>query len=339
MVRREKRGDISGRRRAAILMVSLGPEIASEVYKHLSDDEIEQITVEVATVGTVPRVVSDEVVEEFYHTALAQEYVKTGGVTMARTILEKALGPQKANDIIGRLQGALTVSPFDFLKKIDASSILNIIANEHPQTIALIVSHLEYEQGAAIISALPPEVQSDVALRIATMDQTTPEVIQDVERVLERKIANVLSQDLTAVGGVEALAELLNRVDRQTEKSIFETMEENSPELAEEIKKLMFLFEDIGTLDDRSIQQILKEVDPKELSIALKGASDEVKERIFRNMSSRAGDMIKEEMEFMGPVRLRNVEEAQQRIVAIVRRLEETGEIVVARGGEEDMMI
>lgn len=339
MRQREKESGMSGRRKAAILMVSLGPEIASEIYKHLSDEEIEQVTVEVATVGVVPKAITDEVTEEFYTTALAQEYVKQGGINMARDILEKAMGADKANDIIARLQGALTVSPFDFIKKIDAASILNLIANEHPQTIALIVSHLEYEQGAAIISALPPELQSEVALRIASMDQTTPEVIQDVEKVLERKIASVLSQDLTVAGGIEALAELLNRVDRQTEKSIFETMEERSPELADEIKKLMFLFEDVALLDDRSIQQVLKEVDPKELALALKGASEEVKDRIFKNMSSRAAEMIKEEMEFMGPVRLRNVEESQQRIVAIIRRLEETGEIVISRGGEEDRLV
>ncbi len=330
---------ISGRRRAAILMVSLGSEIAAEIYKGLTDEEIEQITVEVATLGPLDPEVVNDVVTEFYHTALAQEQLSQGGIGLARDILERALGPVKAMEIISRLQGALQVSPFDFLRRVDPNHLLNFIQNEHPQTIALILAHLDFEKSASIMSALPAAMQAEVSMRFATMDQTSPEIINEVERVLERKIATVLAQEFTVVGGVEALAEVLNRCDRSTEKVILETLEEEDQELAEEIRKLMFVFEDIILLDNRGVQQVLKEVDQKELAIALKGASEEVRDKIFGNMSKRASDMIKEDMEFMGPVRLRNVEEAQQRIVSIIRRLEEAGEIIISRGGEEEMVV
>ena len=337
-----RRGDtpevLSGRRKAAMLLVSLGPEIAAEIYRNLTDTEIEQITVEIATIGNLdPRVV-DGVLEEFYHTALAHHHLHQGGVQRAREILEKAVGAQKALEIIGRLQGALQVSPFDFVKRVEPEHLLSFIQGEHPQTIALILSHLPPELSSPIISALPPEQQAEVALRIATMDQTTPEVTKEVERVLERKIAMILSQEYTTVGGVEALAELLNRVDRATERSIMEVIEAENAELADAVKKLMFVFEDIILLDDRAIQQVLKEVDQKELAMVLKGASEEVKEKIFGNLSSRAGEIIKEDMEFMGPVRVRQVEEAQQRVVAIIRRLEEAGQVTVSRG-EEDLIV
>ena len=330
---------IEGRRKAAVFMVALGLEVAAEIYKHLSDEEIEQITIEVATLGSVNQDISNEVIEEFYNTALAKEYINQGGVTLARELLDKSLGTSRASEIIGRLQGALQVSPFDFLKKVDPQHLISFIQGEHPQTIALILAHLDHQQAATVMGALPHEQQSEVAVRIATMDQTTPEIINEVERVLERKIATILSQEFSVAGGVETLAELLNRVDRTTERSIMEVLEEESQDLADEIKKLMFVFEDLVLLDDRGIQQILKEIDPKELALAAKGASEQVKNKIFGNMSQRAGDMIKEDMEFMGPVRLRNVEEAQQRIVAIVRRLEEAGEIVISRGGEEDVLV
>jgi flagellar motor switch protein FliG len=331
--------DITGRRKAAMLLVRLGPEVASEVFKHLSEEEIEQLTVEIATVGSVDSKVANQVLEEFYGAAVAQEYVSQGGVKVAREILEKSFGSTRAMDILARLQGALQVTPFEFLRRVDPQHLLNFIQHEHPQTIALILAHLQSEHAAQILSSLPPELQTEVAMRLATMDRTIPEVIGDVERVLEQKIASVLSQEFSTAGGVEALAEVINRVDRQTEKLILETLDEENPELAAEIKKLMFVFEDIILLDDRSVQQVLKEVEQKELSLALKGASDEVKEKIFLNMSQRAADMIKEDMEYMGPVRVRNVEEAQQRIVAVIRRLEEMGEIEILRAGEEELLV
>jgi len=339
MVRGTKeKAKLTGRKRAAILMVTLGPDIAADVYRCLTDEEIEQITLEVANLGTVPQELTAQVVEEFYHTAMAKQYIAHGGISTAREILEKALGPVKAMEIIERLQGMLQGTPFDFLKKVDPNHLLNFIQSEHPQTVALILAHLEYEQSAVIMSALSPEMQTEVALRVALMEQTSPEIISEVERVLERKIATVLSQEFSAAGGIEALAELLNRVDRQTEKSILETLEEENQELAVEIKKLMFTFDDVIMLDDRAIQAVLKEVDMKELAIALKGANEEVKTKVFNNVSTRAADNIREDMEFMGPVRVKQVEEAQQKIVAIIRRLEEAGEIIINRGGEDQLM-
>lgn len=329
---------ISGRRKAAILLLTLGPDVAAAIYKNLTDLEIEQITVEIATMESLDLLQVNMTIEEFYHTAIAQQYISQGGIGKAREILEKAVGAQRALEIIGRLQGALQVSPFDFVRRVEAEHLLSFIQGEHPQTIALILSHLPAEQAASIISALPPEQQAEVALRIATMDQTAPEITREVERVLERKIATVLSQEFTMVGGVEALAELLNRVDRSTERSIMETIEAENAELADSVKKLMFVFEDIILLEDRAIQQVLKEVDQKELAMVLKGASEEVGEKVFSNMSARAAEIIKEDMEFMGPVRLRQVEEAQQRVVAIIRRLEEAGEITITRG-EEDLVV
>jgi flagellar motor switch protein FliG len=340
MVRRARESGgsgYSGRQKAAILLVALGPEIAAEIYRNLTDTEIEQVTVEIATLGPVDPEMVHRILEEFYHTALARQHIRQGGIEKAREILDKAMGSQRALEIIGRLQGALQVSPFDFVKRVEPEQLLSFIQGEHPQTIALILSHLHPEQAAPIISALPPEQQAEVALRIATMDQTAPEITREVERVLERKIATVLSQEFTMVGGVEALAELLNRVDRSTERSIMETIEAENAELADAVKQLMFVFEDIVLLDDRAIQQVLKEVDQKELAMVLKGASEDVKEKVFGNMSSRAAEIIKEDMEFMGPVRLKQVEEAQQRVVAIIRRLEESGEITVSRG-EEDLI-
>jgi flagellar motor switch protein FliG len=336
--KQKDKGTLPGRRRVAILMVSLGPDLAAEVYKNLADEEIEQITVEIATLGPVDAELTNQVVAEFYHTAVAQQYLSQGGIGLARDILEKALGSSKALEIINRLQGALQVSPFDFLKRVDPNHLLNYIQGEHPQTIALILAHLEFDKSASLMSALPQELQAEVSMRIAMMDQTSPEIIAEVEKVLERKIATVLSQEFSVVGGVESLAELLNRCDRTTEKSILETLEEENQDLAEEIKKLMFVFEDIMMLDDRAIQQVLKEIDQKELAIALKGSSEDVQNKVFVNMSKRAADMIKEDMEFMGPVRLRNVEESQQRIVSVIRRLEDAGEIVISRGGEEEMI-
>lgn len=338
MVRRsrsEGNEGLTGRRKAAILLVSLGPEASAEIYRNLSDGEIEQITVEIASLGQIPPEVLTQVLEEFYHTAVATHYLNTGGIQKARSILEKALGPKRALEIIGRLQGVLQVSPFDFVKRVDPEHLISFIQGEHPQTIALILSHLSSEQAAPILSALPPEQQAEVAMRIATMDQTAPEITREVERVLERKIAAVLSQEFTMVGGVESLADLLNRVDRTTERSIMETLESENAELADAVKKLMFVFEDVTMLDDRSIQQVLKEVDQRELAMILKGASDEVREKIFGNMSQRAAQIVKEDMEFMGPVRVRQVEEAQQRFVSVIRRLEEAGDITISHGDDD----
>ncbi|MGE5415970.1 MAG: flagellar motor switch protein FliG [Acidobacteriota bacterium] len=333
-----KRG-MSGRQKAAHLLVALGPEKSSKVFKFLKEDELEQVTLEIANVRKLSNEKSDEIMKEFYEMCLANQYITQGGIDYAKDVLEKALGHDKAIEIIGRISASLQVRPFDFVRKTEPSQVLNFIQGEHTQTIALILAYLEPEKSSVILSALPPERQADVARRIALMDTTSPEVIKEVERVLERKLSSVVPQEVTSAGGIKSVVDIINRVDRGTEKTILEALEVQDPELAEEIKKLMFVFEDLVTIDDRSIQRILREVDSHDLGLALKGASEEVSHKLFNNMSKRASDMLREDIEFMGPVRLRDVEEAQQRIVNLVRKLEETGEIVVARGGGDEIIV
>lgn len=330
---------LTGKQKAAILLISLGPEVSADVFRHLKEDEIEQLTLEIANTRKVRNEEKESIIKEFHEMLLAKEYISSGGIDYAKEVLEKALGTQRALDIIQRLTATLQVKPFDFIRKTDPSQLLNFIQAEHPQTIALIIAYLEPEQAAAIISALPPDRQSDVARRIALMDRTSPEVIREIERLLERKLSTVVSEDFTSAGGVQTVVDILNRADRTTEKTIMESLEIQDPEMAEEIKRRMFVFEDIVGLDDRAIQQILREVDGKDLALALKGTSDEVGSKVKRNMSKRAADMLQEDMEFMGPVRLRDVEDAQQRIVNIIRKLEEAGEIVVARGGGDEIVV
>jgi flagellar motor switch protein FliG len=330
---------LTGEQKAAVLLVSLGPDIAAEIFKEMKEETVEQVTLQIANLKKVSPQDRDSVMEECYTLSMAEEYISQGGIDYAREILEKALGDQKAVEIINRLQGALQMTPFDFVKRTDPQQLLNFIQNEHPQTIALILAHLQSDHAATILSALPTEVQVDVATRIAIMDRATPDIIMEIEKVLERRIASVFTQEITAAGGVRSVAEVLNRVDRSTEKAIMEKLEETNPELADEIKRLMFVFDDILLIDDRSIQQILREVDQKDLVLALKGAGEEVKSKILKNMSARARAMINEDMEVMGPVRLKATEEAQQKIVNIIRQLEEMGEIVIARGGEEEIFV
>ncbi len=330
---------LTGKQKAAILLISLGPEVSAQIFKHLKDDEIEQLTLEIANIRKVTSEDKDSIITEFHELLVAKEYLSSGGIDYAREVLEKALGNQKALDIIQRLTATLQVKPFDFVRKTDPSQLLNFIQSEHPQTIALIIAYLAPEQAAAILSALPPDRQADVARRIAIMDRTSPEVIREIERLLERKLSSVVSEDFTSAGGVSTIVEILNRVDRTTEKTIMESLEIQDPEMAEEIKRRMFVFEDIVQLDDRAIQQILREVDSKDLALALKGSSEEVGAKVARNMSKRAADMLKEDMEYMGPVRLRDVEDAQQRIVNVIRKLEEAGEIIIARGGGDEIIV
>lgn len=331
--------DLTGRQKAAIFLVTLGSEVSSEIFKHLRDDEIEALTFEIARLDSVEADERDRVLMEFKELMMAQDFITSGGIEYARELLEKSLGSQKAVDIINRLTSSLQVRPFDFIRRTDPAHLLNFIQQEHPQTIALILAYLEPAKASVILGALQHEVQSDVARRIATMDRTSPEVLREVERVLEKKLSTLSSEDYTAAGGVENIVEILNLVDRSTEKIIIEALEEDDPELAEEIKKRMFVFEDIVLLDDRAIQKVLREVDTSELGKALRGVETEVQDKIFRNMSKRASQLLKEEMEYMGPVRLKDVEETQQKIVSIIRKLEDQGEIVVARSGEDEMVV
>ena len=334
-----KVSDLNGIQKAAILLITLGPERSSNVFKHLKEDEIEQLTLEIANTRSVTPALKDEVLDEFYEVCLAQQYIAEGGITYAKDLLEKALGSDKAMQVIGKLTASLQVRPFEFLRKADATQMLNFIQDEHPQTIALILSYLSTSQASTIIGALAPDKQADVAKRIAQMDRTSPDVIKEVERVLERKLASMMNQDYTLAGGVDSIVDILNTVDRGTEKHIMETLEIEEPELADEIRKKMFVFEDILTLDGRSIQRVLREVDNNELAIALKSAGEEVQNVIFENLSKRLASMIKEDMDFMGPVRLKDVEEAQQKIVSIIRKLEDSGEIVISRGGGDEIVV
>jgi flagellar motor switch protein FliG len=270
---------------------------------------------------------------------LAQEYISEGGIAYAKEILEKALGPEKALDVLNKLTVSLQVKPFDVVRKADPTQILNFIQSEHPQTIALILAYLKPVQSAAVLSALPPDRQADVARRIAKMDRTSPEVVKEVERILEKKLSSLVNQDFTVVGGLSNVVDILNNVDRSTERHIMEALEIEDTDLAEEIKKRMFVFEDILLLDDRSVQRFLREIENNMLALGLKMATDELKDLIFRNMSKRMSEMIQEDMEFMGPVRIKDVEEAQQNIVNIIRKLEDTGEIVISRGGGDEVIV
>ncbi|MDR3167745.1 MAG: flagellar motor switch protein FliG [Treponema sp.] len=331
--------DFTGRQKAAIFLVSIGSDISAEVFKYLREDEIETLTFEIARLEAIEPEQKDAILQEFQELMMANQFITMGGIDYARELLEKSLGSQKAIDIINRLTSSLQVRPFDFIRRTDPAHLLNFIQQEHPQTIALILAYLEPNKSSVILQNLPHEVQSDVARRIATMDRTSPEVLREVERVLEKKLSTLSSEDYTAAGGVESIVEILNLVDRASEKQIIEALEDEDPELAEEIKKRMFVFEDIVMLDDRSIQKVMREVDSQELAKALKSVDTEVQDKIFRNMSKRAAGMLKEDMEYMGPVRLKDVEEAQQKIVSIIRHLEDTGEIVIARSGEDELVV
>lgn len=330
---------LTAHEKAAILFIALGGDYAAKVFTHMDEDEIEAITLEIANNKQVSIEKKNKVISEFYQLMMANDYVSTGGLEYAQTVLEKALGADKATEILKRLTTSLQVRPFEFLRKTDPSQLLNFLQNEHPQTIALVMAYLSPDQAAIIMSGLSVDAQADVAKRIALMDRTSPDVIREIERVLEKKLSSMMTQDFTIAGGVPAVVEVLNRVDRATERAIIESLEVDNPELAEEIKQLMFVFEDIIMLDDRSVQMVLREVDTKELALAMKATNDEVTAKIYKNMSKRAADMLRDELSYMGPVKIRDVEEAQSKIVNVIRTLEDRGEIVIVRGGGDGMLV
>jgi len=333
---------VDGRKKAAIFLACLGPQAASRVLSQMGEEEIEQLTLDLSSLGAIDAEVRESIVEEFHQMYLANQYVTQGGIEYARNVLESALGPERALEILTRLQSSLQEVPFEFLKRADPAQVVSFIQDEHPQTIALILAHLDVQIAAVVLSALSQEVRADVVIRIATMDRTPPEIVREVERVLERKMASVFSQGFTFAGGVKEVAEIMNRIERGTEKAIMADLEEKDPELADEIARLMFTFDDLMYVDDAGIQKSLREIEQKDLALALKTANEDVSEKILKNMSERAREMIKEEMEYMGPVRLRNVEEAQQKIVSVIRRLEESGEIMIegrGGGGEDEIIV
>lgn len=327
---------LDGAQKSAVLLITLGSDLSSKVLKHrFQDTEIEKLTHEISNMIKVPPEIKEDVLDEFFELHRAREFLIHGGMTYARELLEKTVGPQKASEILGRLTKEMKSIPFSALRKADPKTILNIIREEHPQTVALILAHLTPEQAGIILGSMPPEMQSDIARRVAIIDRLTPDVIKDMEDVLERKVSSVVMQDNTVVGGVQSLVDILNRVGRSAEKVVLEGLEREDPELAEEVKRRMLVFEDIVMLPDNFIQRILREVNSKDLAVAMRGAGEEVNTRIFKNMSKRASEMLKEEIEFMGPVRLREVEQSQQKIVNIMRRLDESGEIIISRGGDD----
>ena len=324
--------------KVAILLISLGKELSAQIFKHLTDDEIEQITMDIANIRHVTKEMKDSVLEEFYQVCLVQNYIDEGGIEYAREVLDKAMGQQRAMEIINKLTSTLQVRPFDFVRRADPNQVLNFIQNEHPQTIALVFSYLDPNQVAAILAALPLELQIEVVARIAKMNRTSPEYIKEIERILERRLSTMMVSDYTTVGGVDYIVSILNAVDRGTEKHILENLEMQNADLAEEIRHKMFVFEDIVKLTKIAIQRVLREVDRHDLTVALKGAPEEVKRVIYENISKRMQEMVKEDLELMGPVRVRDVEEAQQKIVSVIRNLDEAGEIVISRGKEDGLI-
>lgn len=331
---------LTGEQKAAILFITLGPEASSGILKRLPEKEIQKITYEIANITSVSSDQREEILNEFLQINKARDYILEGGMEYARNLLSKALGGAKAAEILEKVSEATQqYRPFSIARKADANQLLNVITYENPQTIALILCYLQPEKAAQVMAQLSEDVQSEVAFRIATMSTTSPMVIKEIEKVLESKLSSVVRTEMTTLGGVQALVGILNQVDRTTEKNITEGLEREDAELADKVKSSMFVFEDILTLDGVSIQRILREVEVKELALALKGCSEEVAEAIYRNQSKRAAASLKEDMEFLGPVRLMDVEKAQQKIVAIIRRLDESGEIIIARGGEDAIIV
>ncbi len=331
---------LPGTRKAAILLLALKQEVSAKIMKNLRRDRLEEITREIAHIERVSPEVRAAVVREFYNIVLARQYVDMGGLPLARTLLEKTLPPDEARRIVAALEHQIYEQPFSFLQKTETENLLMFLSGEHPQTIALVISHLPPAMAAEIFVGLPTERQIEVIARIANMDQTSPDIIKEVERGLEKRLSGLVNERFERVGGVKSVAEILNLAGRAAERSVMDGLAEENPELVEEIRRLMFVFEDIMRVDDRGIQAVLKEVENEELALALRTASDELKQKIFKNMSERAAQLIQEEMEFMGPVRISDVEAAQQKIVDVVRRLEDSGEIIIAgKGGEKDLIV
>lgn len=330
---------MTGTQKAAILFISLGPDISANLFKHLSDDEIEQLTLEISKARHVDSATKNTVLEEFRELAQAQDFLEEGGIDYAKSILERAMGSEAAAAVIQKLTSSLHVRPFEFARQVDAPQLLNFLQNEHPQTIALVLSYLDADKAGMILSSLPNDIQKQVSKRIAKMERTSPEIIHEIESVLESKLSTSINSEYNDVGGIEALVDVLNGVDRATEKTILDALMEEDPELAEEVKKRMFVFEDIVILDNRSIQRVLRDVETEDLKLAMKASGTEVKELLFKNMSQRMAESLREDLEFMGPVRLKDVEEAQMKIVDVIRRLEDAGDIIVARGGGDDFVV
>ena len=330
---------LSLRDKAAILMITMGKDSAAKVYKYLSEDEIEQLTLSITSMHRVDPDIKDSVTNEFIEICMAQKYISEGGIEYAREILDKAIGAERADEMVMKLSASLRVKPFDFIRKSDSTQVLNFIQNENPQIIALVLSYIDPKHAAQVLSALPLEEQTSVIARIANMGMTSPEYIKETERVLEKKLSSLSIGDQSIAGGIDSLVKILNSVDRGTERHLLEALEEKDAELVDEIRKRMFVFEDIVKLDNHSVQRVLKEIDNRDLAIALKGTTAEVTKVIFDNISKRLQEMVREDMDLMGPIRIRDVEEAQQKIVTLIRKLDDSGEIVISRYEEDDFIV
>ena len=331
--------ELTPKEKAAILLISLGKEYSAELYKYLSEDEISDMTLSITTTRRVDPELRELIINEFYEMCLTQKFITEGGIDYARDILEEAIGADKAEEMIRKLSSSLQVRPFDFIRRVDSTQILNVIHNEHPQIIALVLSYIEPKQSAQIIASLPSERQTEIISRISNMGSTSPEYVKEAERILERKITSMGFTENIIVGGIDTIVEIVNSLDRSSEKNMLESLDVNDSELADEIRKRLFVFEDIAKLNNVTVQRVLREINNADLAVALKMAGEDVTRTIFANISKRLQDMIKDDMEVMGPVRVRDVEEAQQRIVNVIRKLEDEGEIIVARGEGDDLIV
>lgn len=332
--------NMTNSQKVAALLIVLGPATASEILKNIPDDElIEQITLDIASLNKVSPDILDDILEEFHSLFQASNYISSGGMNYAKTLLENAYGNEKSKDILDKLVTAMHSNPFDFFNDADPAQLASSFQNENPQLVALVLAYIKPEKAAQVLNSLPPALQVSVSLKIAEMDRTNPEILSEIEKIVEGKFSSVVTQDFSKAGGVESLASILNRSDRSTEKIIMENLENKNQEVAEKVRELMFVFEDITFLDDRAIQRLLREVESKDLALALKGANTEVKEKIFKNMSERARQMLQDDMEYMGPVRAKEVQECQTKIVSIIRALEAAGEIILMRDGMEEEFI
>jgi len=329
---------LSGPRKAAIFLAALGADVSAKIFRNLEEEEIEALSTEISKLPDVDEAVTSAVLKEFFEMALTQQYITSGGLTYATEILDKALGRHRSSEILARLQAASQPPRFAAVKKADPNQLASVLRREHPQTVALILANLEPELGAAILAGLPPESRGEVVLRVATIDKTSPEIVKQIEQVLEKQVSAGFASGVSYGSGTETVAEVLNRVDPTTQKDILAHLDESSPDLAEKIRALMFTFEDLVSVDDRGLQRIIQEVDQKDLVLSLKAASEDIAGKIFKNMSERTASIVRQEIEFLGPVRVRDVEEAQRRIVAVTRRLEEAGEIIVGRGGADQIV-
>lgn len=331
---------LTGAQKAAVLLVQLGRDKTTAVLKTLRESEVEEVLAEIARMRGVNPETVDSVFEEFQTLATARRHYSQGGIDFAREVLESTVGPEKAAELLSRMQASLVELPFEFLRRADPRQVLSFLQDEHPQTVALVLAHMSAEQAAIVLSGMPEDLQANVAHRVAVMGTTSPDVVRQVEAVLERKLSSVLqSTEASAAGGLKPLVDIINHSDRATERLILEGLERHDPALAEEVRSQMFMFEDITTLDDRSVQLVLRQVDSKELATALKGVRQDVREKIMANVSERAAANLADEIEMLGAVRLSAVEEAQAKVISSIRALEESGQIIISRGDRDEYVV